>query len=80
MVGDVDGQAGVVVDVPGPAEVVLAFEDHEVVVAQPLELDRRADSPETGAHDDRVELLRSHGPDGTSGHRKFDGPDPPVSA
>ena len=51
---DVDGQAGVAVDVPGPAEVVLAVEDHEVVVAQPLELDGRAYSPETGSHDDRV--------------------------
>ncbi len=53
--GDVDGQAGVAVDVPGSAEVVLAVEDHEVVVAHPLELDGRAYPPETGSHDDRVE-------------------------
>ena len=58
--GDVDGQPGVVVDEPGATQVVLALEDDEVVVAQPLELDRRAYTPETGPHDDRVELLRSH--------------------
>ena len=52
---DVDGQAGVAVYVPGPAEVVLAVKDHEVVVTHPLELDGRAYPPETGPHDDRVE-------------------------
>ena len=68
--GDVDGQARVVVDVPGSAQVVLAVEDDEVVVAQPLELDGRADSAETGAHDDDVELLRSHGNQGTASYSR----------
>jgi hypothetical protein len=56
----VDGQAGVVIDVPRAAQVVLAVEDDEVVKAIPLELDRCADSCEPGSHDDRVESLRSH--------------------
>ena len=55
--GDVDGQAGVAVDVPGAAEVVLALEDHEVVDAQPLELDGRAHAAEARADDDRLVLL-----------------------
>src|ERR1700738_5474256 len=42
---DVDGQARIVVDVPGSAQVVLAVDDHDVVIAQPVELDRRTDSP-----------------------------------
>ncbi len=65
--GHVYREARIVVDVPGPAEVVLALEDHEVVDAEPLELNGCADSREPGPHDDRVELLRSHGVDGTSG-------------
>ncbi len=77
--GDVDGQARIAVDVPGAAEVVLAVEDHEVVVAHPLELDGRAYPAETGPHDDRVELLRSHDPDGTSGTGKLDDRAQPLS-
>ncbi len=77
---DVDGQAGVAVHMPRPAEVVLAFEDHEVVVAQPAQLYRRPDSPESCPDDDRFQLLRSHGPDATLLESKFEGPDPPVSA
>ena len=49
--GDVDGQAGVAVDVPGPAEVVLALEDDEVVDAESLELDGRTHPAEAGADD-----------------------------
>ncbi len=58
--GDVDGQPGIVVDVPGAAQIVLAIQNGEVVESEALELDRRADSSETGAHDDRV-VLRWHG-------------------
>ena len=59
--GDVDRQARVVVDVPRPAEVVLAVQDDEVLVAHPLQLDGSADACKAGSHDDRVEVLRSHG-------------------
>lgn len=48
------------VGVPGAAQVVLAVEDHEIVVAEAFELDGRTDSAETGADDHDVELLRSH--------------------
>ena len=59
---DVDGQARIVVDVPGSAQVVLAFDDRDVVLAQPVELDRRTDATETRAHNDDVELLGAHNP------------------
>ena len=36
---DVDGQARIVIDVPGTAEVVLTFEDREIVEAESLERD-----------------------------------------
>ncbi|MGY2873073.1 hypothetical protein ACVW00_000263 [Marmoricola sp. URHA0025 HA25] len=55
---DVDGEAGVVVHVPGPAEVVLAVQDHEVVVAEALQADRRPHPAEAGAHDDHVVVGR----------------------
>ena len=61
VVGTSTARPGVAVDVPGTAQVVLAVEDDEVLNAQPLELDGGAYPPETGAHDDGVELLRSHG-------------------
>src|ERR1700738_4744265 len=57
---DVDGKARVAIHVPGPVEVVLAVENHEILVTRPLELDGCAYPAETGPHDDRVELLRSH--------------------
>ena len=60
MVDGIDGQARIVVDVPGSAEVVLAVDDHDVFVAQAVELDRRADSTEARTDDDRIELLLTH--------------------
>ena len=59
---------------PRAAEIVLAFEDHDVVVAQPAQLYRRPDSPESCPDDDRVQLLRSHGLDATLLKSKFVGP------
>ena len=49
----IDGKARIAVDVPRSTQVVLAVDDHDVVVAQAVELDRRADSAETRPHDDR---------------------------
>ena len=57
---DVDGKAGVAVDVPSAAETILAVEDDDVVIAQPVELNRRTDSAETRPHDDHVELPHAH--------------------
>ena len=51
---DVHRQPGVAVDVPGPAQVVLALEHHEVVDAQPLERDGGAHAAEPGPDDDRL--------------------------
>ena len=59
--GDIDGQARIVVDMPGSAEVVLAVEDDEVVDTHALELDCRADTAEAGPDDESLELLRTHG-------------------
>ncbi len=56
----IDSKAGIVIDVPGSAQVVLTVDDQDVVIAHPLELDRCADSAETRPHDDRVELLGPH--------------------
>src|SRR4029077_1944011 len=56
----INGKARVAVDVPGTADVVLAVEDDDVVIAQPVELDRRADAAETRPHNGRVELLVGH--------------------
>ena len=58
--GHVDGESRIVVDVPGSAQVALSVEDDEVLIAQPLELDRSTDSAEAGADDDHVELLLGH--------------------
>lgn len=38
----------------------FSLQDHEVVVSQPLELDRGADSAEAGTDDHDVELLLGH--------------------
>ena len=46
---------------PGAAQIVLAVHDEQVLVTQLLELDRGADTPETGTHDEDVELLAAHG-------------------
>ena len=59
--GDIDGQARVVVHVPGSAEVVLPVEDDEIVDTQALELDCRADTAEAGPDDEDLEVLRTHG-------------------
>jgi hypothetical protein len=37
--------------VPGAAQVALALEDHQVVVAESPQLDRRTDAAEPGADD-----------------------------
>ncbi len=47
------------VDVPRPAQIVLAVQYDEIVDSQAFELYRRADSRETSADDDRV-VLRCH--------------------
>ncbi|MET3961373.1 hypothetical protein ABIE44_001307 [Marmoricola sp. OAE513] len=52
--GDVDGEPGVVVHVPGAAEVVLALDDEQVVEALLLERDGRAHPAEARADDDHV--------------------------
>lgn len=59
--GDVDGQARVVVHMPGATEVVLAFEDCEVVDAETSEFDGRPEPTESGAHDDHL-VMWSHVP------------------
>ena len=51
---DVDGQAGVAVDVPGAAEVVFAVEDDDVVDVQPAKSDGGAHAAEPSADDDGV--------------------------
>lgn len=57
---DVDGQARIVVDVIGAAEIVFSVDDHEVVDAQPLELDGSAYPGETCPDDNGVMHLRAH--------------------
>jgi len=49
---DVHGQAGVVVDVPGAAEIVLPLQQDDLAGdAQALERDGRAHAAEAGTHD-----------------------------
>ncbi len=56
----IDGKARIVIDVPRATQVVLAVDDHDVVIAQAVELDRGANSAETRPHDDHVEVLHAH--------------------
>lgn len=58
---DVDRQAGVVVDVPRTAKIILAIQDRQIGQAQLLELDCRPHAAETGPDDDGIKL-RCHVP------------------
>ncbi|BEK89222.1 hypothetical protein NSERKGN1266_51730 [Nocardia seriolae] len=44
---------------PGAAQIVLALEDDEIAQAEPIELDARAHTAESGADHDGV-VLRCH--------------------
>jgi hypothetical protein len=49
-----------VVDVPRSAQVALAVDDHDVVVAKPVELDCRTNSPEARTHNHNVKPMHAH--------------------
>jgi len=61
----VAGDAGVDIRAPDAADAVAALEDHDVVLALLLQLDRGGDAAEAGA-DDRDRDLPGHGCNATA--------------
>ena len=59
---DVDGETGIVIDVPRATEVVFAFENRYRFDALPLEFDGSAHSTETCADDDDLMIWLHHDP------------------